>query len=125
MTTFNPNMFGLLSATPILFDRIVVIDGKNFWEGVAKTFVDRFGERWKRTPKKGVWYLASNGVQFTIVRRGDNRGWDLAFYPYESEAAFKAAFEEGTHVGNAVYFETENEITAPAVISFLKQRGIL
>ena len=125
MTTFNPNMFGLLFTTPLLFDRIVVIDGTNFWEDDAKSLVDRFGERWKKTPKKGVWYLASDGVQFTIVRRGDNRGWDLAFYPYENETEFKGAFEKGTHVGNAVYFQTDDEITAPAVISFLKQRGIL
>lgn len=73
---------------------------------------------------KDCWCLTSDRMQFTIVPYGDR--WDIAFYDYETVTEFRKAFAEKTHVGNAIYFQTEvgDEYTSHAVIRFLQSRGL-
>lgn len=87
-------------------------------------FVKRFGTCWRKTPVANCWYLASDGMQFTIVPYGDK--WDIAYYDYETVAEFRSAFESKTHVGNAVYFQTMDgdHYTIHAVIRFLESQGV-
>lgn len=91
---------------------------------VINAFVERFGDRWRKMPAKDCWCLTSNGMQFTIIPYRDR--WDIAFYDYETTAEFREAFEKKTHVGNAIYFQTEagDDFTGHAVIRFLQSRDL-
>lgn len=93
--------------------------------GAADALVKRFGDRWRKTPVKGCWCLESDGLQFTMVRMGDQ--WDIAAYPYDTKAEFRQAFEEKTHCANAVYFQTKpgDKYTGVAVIRWMQQNGYM
>lgn len=98
--------------------------------GDMDKFVELFGERWKKTPVKGVWCLARDGAQFTMVLLAE-RGMDFAHYDYDTVAEFRTAFEAKEHVGNAQYFQLtgygeESQYKYPAlrIIAFMKEQGI-
>ena len=94
--------------------------------GATKALVERFGTKWRKTPSKSVWCLESPGLQFTIMALS-NGLWDIAAYEYETIAEFRAAYVNGHHGGNAVYFQTQSgdKYTGVAVIRWMQQRGYM
>lgn len=100
---------------------LVGVIGEN---ATVDAFAKRFGMRWRKTPAENCWCLTSDGMQFTIVPYGDR--WDIAYYDYGTVGEFRKAFENKTHVGSAVYFQTlEGETyTIHAVIRFIESRGL-
>lgn len=93
--------------------------------GPIDELVRRFGDHWKKTPAIFCWCLESPGLQFTIIPLSDQ--WDIAAYPYETVAEFRKAFEDKTHVANAVYFQTipTDKYTGLAVIRYMQQNGYM
>lgn len=97
--------------------------------GLCDEFVARFGtDHWKKTPAKNCWYIATDGMQFTVVH-SLRYELDFAFYDYDTVAEFRDAFENRTHVGDAIYFQMNNtgvqyKYPALRIIAFLKERGL-
>jgi hypothetical protein len=93
--------------------------------GDADALVARFGNRWRKTPAKTCWHIASPGLQFTIVPYRER--WDIAAYRYDTVDEFRRAFEAKTHVGEAVYFQTEpgDKYTGVAVTRWMRENGYL
>lgn len=96
--------------------------------GDTEKFVQLFGTRWKKTPKKGVWFIGTDKLQITAVEAGTH-GLDFAFYDYDTVEEFKKDFDEGRHVFNAQYFQLNNtgvhyKYPAIRIIAFLKEHSL-
>jgi len=97
--------------------------------GDTGKFVEMFGTAWKKTPKKGVWFIGTSGIQFTMMEIGGGYGMDFAFYDYATVEEFKKDFDDGEHGNNAIYFQlknTEVDYKYPAIriIKFLRDQGL-
>ena len=90
--------------------------------GQTERFVVKFGTAWKRTPIKGVYFIAADGCQFTL------RGDDCAWYDFATVAKFKHAFnnEKSLLHGNAQYFPLTpvSKYSAVDIMKFLAEQGI-
>jgi len=82
--------------------------GRGYW---VDDFAAIFGTHWKSTPFEGVWYIGTNGCQFTIraLPPTFNRAylsWDIAWYDFPTLTEFKELFkaQTGETAGNATYF---------------------
>jgi hypothetical protein len=64
----------------------------------ADKFVAEFGDKWRRTPIKGVWFIKSNQRDVIVTIRGDEMALYLCSWDY-----FKAHWYDGI---DAMYFET-------------------
>lgn len=122
MNTFNPTTFTLPDFKPELVGGL----GQG---GLCDEFVARFKtEVWRKTPSKGCWYIGIDGIQFTVVF-SIRYGLDFAFYDYATVAEFQTAFENKTHVADAVYFQLEDskvkyKYPALRIIKFLQDREL-
>jgi len=64
----------------------------------ADKFVAEFGDKWRRTPIKGVWFIKSNQRDVIVTIRGDEMALYLCTWDY-----FKDHWHDGI---DAIYFET-------------------
>lgn len=118
---FNPGTFVVRAEAPQFLSPT---DSRE----VAVKLKEKLGGSWRPTPTKAgqstrCWWIGADGLQFTIVAYGER--WDIAFYEYPTVTEFKAAFEEKSHVSNAIYFQTKSEdfYTGNAILRFLKETG--
>lgn len=90
--------------------------------GSMDIFATKFGNTWKKTSVKGVFFIAIDGCQFTL------RGDDCAWYDFETVAEFKRVFDNEKDVlaGNAQYFTLlkTSKYSAIDIMKFLKDQEI-
>lgn len=90
--------------------------------GSMDTFAAKFGNTWRKTSIKGVFYIAIDGCQFTL------RGDDCAWYDFETVAEFKNVFDNEKDIlhGNAQYFTLSktSKYSAIDIMKFLEDQEI-
>ena len=102
----------------------VVVDNENCRPDAVK-LQKKVGNAWQHVPGSSdtwpCWYLAGDGLQFTVVRYFRER-WDVAMYLYPTREEFMSAFANQSHASNAVYFQTSTgETITDAILRFLEE----
>lgn len=98
--------------------------------GLMDQFATEFGNRWKKTPIKGTYFIAgrSKNIQFTTRWISPRHGWEVAYYDFKDEDDFKDVFvnHKEALAGNAEYFfmDEKNKYSALDLIQYMAGRKV-